>query len=437
MVIEQLYRLEAKDIIRLMLFMPPRHGKSELVSRLFSGWHLRRHADQFVALSSYGADLAYMLSRNARDFYELSGGALDTSASAIKQWDTGYGGGFWACGVGGPATGKGFSLGIVDDPIKNWKDAYSQTLRESIWNWWTSTWTTRMNEEDSGLIVMNTRWHEDELAGRLLDKEKEEPEGWTVINMEAIKPKTMITFPASCTVIDDQRQVGEALCPQRFSAQALQKKKKAVGEKVWSSLYQQNPSPIEGAMWKTEWFDDDHLFDSVPPGLMFVANDWDLAYTEKETNSACAFLKAGILRNGDIYVLDFGFRWLEMPELLKWMRRISGAHYIEAKASGKSAKQMLSREGFDAIEVKIEGGEDKIARTSLVTATAESGHLYVRRSIVQMLLHDDKQGIVRFPDGANNDVNDTLVQAINRLKRKLKYLIDNEDDDMQSVTSPG
>lgn len=436
-VIEQLERIEAGEINRLMIFMPPRHGKSELVSRLFPGWYLRRHADQFAALASYGADLAYSLSRNARDFYEMSGGEMDAAASAIKHWETGYGGGMWACGVGGPATGRGFSIGIVDDPVKNWEDAYSETFRNKTWDWWQSTWLTRMNEEDSPLIVMNTRWHDDELAGRLLEQEKEEPERWTIVSFEAIKEKVQISFPDTCEVIDDHREEGDPLCPQRFSLKGLMKKKASVGDRKWAALYQQNPSPAEGAMWKEAWFDDAHLFDTIPPGLLFIANDWDTAYTEKEINSANAFIKAGILRNGDIYVLDFGFRWLEMPELLTWMRRVAGAHYIEAKASGKSAKQMLHREGFDVTEVKIEGGDDKVARTSLVTPTAESGHLYVRRSIVQMLLHHEKQGILRFPNGANDDVNDVLVQAINRLKRKLKHLLDEEDSDMQSASSPG
>ena len=438
--IEQLERVEAGDLTRLMIFMPPRHGKSELSSRLFPGWYLRRRPQNFVALSSYGADLSYGFSRNARDYYERSGGELDKSAGAIKHWETGHGGGMWACGVGGPATGRGFSVGIVDDPVKSWEEAYSETIRERNWNWWQSTWLTRMNETTSALIIILTRWHEDDLAGRILQQERDEeedPERWTIVNMEAIKDKVQVSFPASCKVIRDTRKEGQALNPDRFPVKYLRKKERAVGQKVWASLYQQNPTPFEGALWKSAWFDEEHLFDDIPPGLLFVGNDWDTAYGKDEENSASAMAKMGILRNGDIYLLELGARWLEMPELLKWMRRIRDPHYIEAKASGKSARQMLAREGIEASEVQVEGGADKVARTNLVTPTAESGHFYVRRSLVQYLLHDEKQGILRFPAGKNDDVNDVIVQGIGRLRRRLKDLQDAEEQNIRSVSSTG
>lgn len=420
-----------------MVYMPPRHGKSQLVSRLFPGYFLRRKPDKFAALASYAARLAHTLSRNARDYYKRSGGALDPAASSVMQWETGYGGGMWATGLEGSATGHGFSVGIIDDPVKNWEEAYSPTIQERNWNFWQSTWTTRMNEEDSALIVMCTRWHEADLAGQILQHEKDEdedPEKWTILNMEAIKTEKPISFPASCLVVNDYRKVGEALNPERFGEKYLAKKERAVGAKVWASLYQQNPTPLEGMLWKEDWFGEDQLFDSIPPGLLFIGNDWDTAYTKDEENSASAFVKMGILRTGDVYLLDLGFQWLEFPGLISWMRRVRDSHYIEAKASGKSARQTLSSHGIDAVEVQIEGGGDKVARTTLATPVAESGKLFVRRSIAHTLLHHDKQGILRFPGGVNDDLNDALVQGINRVRKKLKHLLGSDSDDIPSVS---
>ena len=126
----ELEAIERGDNDRLMVFMPPRHGKSETVSRLFPAYYLLRHGERWAALASYGADLAYSLSRAARDFYGRGGGAMRGDAAAVKLWMTDAGGGMWAAGVGGPATGKGAHLAIVDDPIKDAEQAQSSTIRE-------------------------------------------------------------------------------------------------------------------------------------------------------------------------------------------------------------------------------------------------------------------------------------------------------------------
>ena len=133
--IELLQRVADGELSRLMVFMPPRHGKSELVSRLFSAYYLYRHPDRWVALTSYGAELAHTFSRNARDNYTRMGGNLKSDAANIKNWETGRGGGVWASGVGGPAAGKGFNLGIIDDPIKDALEAGSSAIQNRNNDW--------------------------------------------------------------------------------------------------------------------------------------------------------------------------------------------------------------------------------------------------------------------------------------------------------------
>ncbi len=153
-----------------MVFMPPRHSKSETVSRLFTAYYLYRHPERFVGLASYGADLAYTLSRAARDNFVKACGQLSKAAKAVKQWLTSTGGGLWAAGVGGPATGKGFHLGVIDDPIKDAEEAASDKIRQRNKDWLSSVFQTR-EEPGGAIVVLQTRWHEDDLSGYLLSME--------------------------------------------------------------------------------------------------------------------------------------------------------------------------------------------------------------------------------------------------------------------------
>ncbi len=144
-----------------------------------------------------------------------------------------------------------------------------------------------------------------------------------------------------------------------------------------------------------------------------MGSDWDLAYTEKQTNSASAFVTAGVY-DKKMYITDLGFEWLEFPKLMAYMRSKQATHYIEAKASGKSAKQVLTNQGINAVEVKVDGG-DKVARAQMATPYAEAGRIFVHRSLINKLLNDEKQGLLRFPNNKNDDLHDAFVQSVNRL----------------------
>lgn len=244
-----LERVAAGDLSRLMVFAPPRHGKSELVSRLFSAYYLYRHPERWVSVNSYSADLAYTFSRNARDNYVRVGGELKDDARAVKQWETMAKGGFWAAGVGGPITGKGFHLGIIDDPLKNAEDASSALIRDKQWDWYQSTFYTRQ-EPGAAIVVIQTRWHEDDLSARILANEDEQPEGWHIVHLEAIKSEARPTYPDTCTVEPDPRQVGEALAPERYSVDKLRSIEGRIGFYFFGALYQQTPKPREGDMFK-------------------------------------------------------------------------------------------------------------------------------------------------------------------------------------------
>ena len=147
--------------------------------------------------------------------------------------------------------------------------------------------------------------------------------------------------------------------------------------------------------------------------LTRVGTDYDLAYTEKESNSASASVTAGVI-GSKMYVIDVDFVWFEFPKMIQWMKGKTAPHYIEAKASGKSAKQVLTNQGINAIEVKVDGG-DKIARATMATPDIEAGRVLIHRSVVQKLMYHETQGLAKFPNNSHMDLADALVQSINRL----------------------
>lgn len=327
-----LQRVADGQLKRVMVFMPPRHGKSELVSRLFPAYFLYRHPHRFVGLASYSQGLANTLSRAAKSNYLLGtmsagGVGLNKSARAVKQWETDAGGGFWCTGVGGEATGKGFHVGIVDDPLKNSEQAASEQIREKQKEWWGSTWYTReqptlhaqeptlhakeptlhvteseqVAEPDAGddatetsddfeaaFILVLTRWHEQDLAGwqlaeeqaAALDPDEGQPERWHIVNFPAIAEESPAEFPATCTVEPDWREPGEALAPALRPLAKLLRIQKRVGEYVWQALFQQRPRAKDGTAFLRSWLEDNKVL-AAPLDAIFVRY-WDKAASRKK-----------------------------------------------------------------------------------------------------------------------------------------------------------
>ena len=182
-----------------------------------------------------------------------------------------------------------------------------------------------------------------------------------------------------------------------------------LGSYQFAGQIMQKPAPEKGGIWE-RWFVPISRKDI--PSLERLGSDWDLAYTSKKDNSASAYVTAGV-KDNKMYITDANFNWLEFPALIKYMKSRTAPHYIEAKASGKSAKQTLSDAGIPAIEVDVEG--DKITKTRMVTPYAEAGMIFVTEDLLNRIYNDDKQGILSFPNSTNNDLNDALCQAIKRL----------------------
>lgn len=412
---------------RVMVYMPPRHGKSELVSRLFSAYYMTRHPDRWVGLSSYAAELAYTLSRAARENYATGGGTVHGAAGAVKHWEARGGGGLWAAGVGGPITGKGFHLGIIDDPLKNAEEAASEVIREKQKEWYRSTFYTRA-EPDAAIIVVQTRWHEDDLSGWLLSEEEgdDAPEGWHIVHFEAIKDAEPPVYPASCTVEPDPRKPGEALCAPRYPLERLRKIEQRVGAYFWAALYQGRPRPKEGGFFKWDWF----RYLDARPAVAERVRYWDTAGTEGGGDYTVGTLIART-PEGE-YVIEDVVRGQWSParrdqEILATAQRdaaMFGNYGVtiwlehEAGIGGAERTQAIIKAlaGYRVHAERVTGSKE--SRAEPLASQAEAGNVKLIRAPWN---RDFLNELCDFPHGKHDDQVDAASGAFNKLALMPSY----------------
>ena len=244
----QLEKVESGEIKRLMLFVPPRYGKSELGSINFPAWYLGKHSEKEIIVASYSADLAQDFGYktrnlvNSQEYQEIFECRLRDDSQSKAKWLTQSGGGYTAVGVGGAITGRGADILLIDDPFKNREEAESQLIRDKIWNWYTSTAYTRL-EKDAKIVLITTRWHKEDLAGHLLRAQQEGGEKWEVVD-----------FPAIAERDEEFRKIGEALWPEKYNLAVLLNIKKTIGTYDWFALYQQHPIATENQEFKPHYF---------------------------------------------------------------------------------------------------------------------------------------------------------------------------------------
>jgi predicted phage terminase large subunit-like protein len=320
------------------------------------------------------------------------------------------GGERYATSTTGTVTGFHAHIIVVDDPL-NTKGATSELEREGANNFMDIVLSTRkVSKSVTPTILVMQRLHKKDCTGNWLDKKG-----------KLIKH---ICLPAELSdnvkpTILKERYIDGLLDPVRLSKRDLHELKINLGSYGYAGQIMQTPSPDEGGIWQ-KWFVRIEAKD-IPKELQYLGTDWDLAYTNKDHNSASAYVTAGMHEN-KMYITDLGFKWLEFPDLVKYMQAKTAPHYIENKASGKSAKQVLTNNGIPAIEVNVLGG-DKVARATMATPYAESGIIHVSEHLLNKLYHDSKQGILLFPNGEKDDLQDALVQSINRLLNNPRVFI--------------
>jgi len=401
----------------LIINIPPGTSKSTIATVMLPAWSWVIDPRIRALTASYSASLSTDHSMKSRDIIKSDKFKSYFPDIAIKHdqdnkthYKNTKGGERYATSVTGTVTGFHAHLIIVDDPL-NPKEAASEADRLTANNFMDVTLSTRkVNKSVTPTILVMQRLHEKDCTGNWLGKEGKKIKHICLPGeiSKDVKPEEL-----------KEKYVNGLLDVTRLTDVDLAELKINLGSYGYAGQIMQIPTPEGGGIWQ-KWIipiDDNQ----IPKELQEHGTDWDLAYTEKETNSASAYITAGKYES-KMYITDLGFDWLEFPKLMPYMKSKTQPHYIEGKASGKSAKQVLTNQGIPAIEVQVSGG-DKIARAQMATPYAESGMVYCKKSIWDKLHSDSKQGILMFPNGEHDDLQDALVQSINRLLGKKSWFI--------------
>ena len=411
LIVERVVKREEK-LYDLIINIPPGTSKSTIATVMLPAWSWTRDSRIRALTASYSASLSTDHAMKSRDIIRSDKYRLYFPNLTIKKdqdnkthYKNDFGGERYATSVTGTVTGFHAHLIIVDDPL-NPKGASSEADRLTANNFMDSTLSTRkVNKSVTPTILVMQRLHQKDCTGNWLEKEGKKIKHICLPGelSKDVKPLEL-----------RERYIDGLLDTQRLTKNDLTDLKINLGSYGYAGQIMQIPAPLDGGIWQ-QWIQpiSDNELDLLLPQLTHYGSDWDLAYTEKETNSASAYVSAG-LNNNKMYINDLGFKWLEFPKLMAYMKSKDKPHYIEGKASGKSAKQTLTNQGIPAIEVQVTGG-DKVARAQMVTPYAESGMIYCRESLLNKLYNDSKQGILLFPNGEGDDLQDALVQSIGRL----------------------
>ncbi len=409
-----------KVIRRLAVSMPPRHGKSETISSHTPAWALSRFPDWRILLASYEATFAASWGRKARQHVEEHpefGIRVAQDSKAADNWNLASPnrGGMVTAGIGGPATGKGAHLLIIDDFLKNAVEAQSTLVRQNQWEWWTSVAKSRL-EPGGYAIVLATRWHEDDLIGRFLERQ---PERWCYINLPALAEE------------DDAlgRPIGEALCPAWYDRDALLDIQSDEEDGKWfQALYQGHPSTAAGGIFKEQSFrywtrtDTHYVLPARTGDTKYVAVDActrfctvDLAATLKTRSDFSVIATWDVTPQRDMLLVDRVRVRIESSDHRAWL----AAHYVrvhpryaivEAKTFGLTLLQGGYRDGL-TLRPGNTGNDDKMSRAIPAGAAIDGGRVYFPTSSAAPWLNEWTTELLQFPNGAHDDQVDALSMA--------------------------
>lgn len=379
---DYLQRAVNRDITRLMIFEPPRHGKSKLTTEILPSWALGLSSAEQFMICSHTQSLAETFSRNVRNTIALNRYAklfpntrLSSDSSRVQQWTLdGYTRpAMMALGVGGSPTGQGASMVIIDDPIGDASDAESANARESLYQWYVSTIRPRL-EPGGVIILMMQRWHDDDLAGRLLRDQARSGERWHVLNLMAIAEGD--NDPLG-------RRPGEALWPERWPLYELEAIR-SVSPRSFEAKYQQRPRPAEGSVFKRPWL---RIEPAAPAGLSW-SRFWDTAYSIKQTADNTATIAGALAADGVFYLRRGRAGRMETPDTRKLIKELAlaepkEAQGIEKTLHGGGIVQDLARDK-ELAKVSLKAvavDRDKVARATPLADRAEIGKVvFVRES---------------------------------------------------------
>lgn len=422
---EKLELVKQGKLKKLMVFMPPRHGKSEIISVNFPAWVLGENPDLNIIAASYSSDLATDFGRQVRnimlspEYSVLFDTRLAEDAKAKGSWSTNGRGNYNAVGVGGSSTGKGADILIIDDPVKDSQEAESEVVSEAIWDWYKSVAVTRLSPQGARIIVM-TRWNDKDLAGRILEQDPD----WDIVE-----------FPAIAEVNEEYRKEGEALWADYFTLARLEEIKRDVGSMVWAALYQQNPIVSENATFTRDMFRyipfEDVLkkqtlcyitIDSAGSNKEKKKSDWTGITINWIDRDNVWHLKSYHTKDGGTKLIDLIFQLHNTyrPEYIGLEKTM----YTEGIQPYLTV-EMAKRNCYPSIKELHHGGTAKEIRIKSLVPRYERGHIY---HIIGMC-DDLENELVRFPKSKNDDVMDSAAYQVHIASAPYSSTSEDEDID--------
>ena len=420
---------------RLIINLPPQEGKSTRVTKAGPVWFLHRNPERRIVVASYAESLAAEFGRDIRSYITSNqgqDGTLDLGMriapdnGAVTSWKLdGHRGGVRSVGIAGGLTGRPADALFIDDPLSNMEQASSKTYRDRAWSFWTSVGRTRL-APGAPVILVLTRWHHEDLAGKLLAGE--DGHKWRVINI----PAQADHRPERGEVDPLGREPGVFLESARRDEQGRPKTdadwestKREVGPRVWTSLYQGRPSPDEGGLFPTEWarYDQPMWTERADgsrwvPGKVEIAMSFDMAFKDKASSDYVVgqvWVRDGV----HAYLVDQVRARLSFTGSLDMVRTLTArwpqatAKFVEDKANGPAIINALSREVVGLIPIEPEGS--KYARAAAISHLAHSQNIILPAAELLPNVGELLEECRAFPNGAHDDTVDAMSQAVNRL----------------------
>lgn len=421
LLIAELEQVRSGDLKRMKVHMPPQHGKSTVV-QYFCAFMFGDNPDIRIVLGSYNMKLARKASRAVKAIMgssayrqlfpksKLGGAASKDTANTADYFEIeGHRGYFMSAGVDSSLTGYSYDVGIIDDPVKSRAEAESEVYRENTHDWYKSTFYTRKSG-DAAILVIQTRWHLDDLSGRLeLVDEGEGAEGWRTISLPAIAEEPIADY--------DPRKVGEALWADRYDLNNLKKTETTVGIYEFSALYQQSPQPSSGGMFKREKF---NLIKELPADILRVVRFWDLALSSKTMADYTVGVMMGITASGRIVIMDmqrFQKEWDDVEPLIA-SRAVIDLKDVQVGIeqtfyASRAVTKLLKRPELHQHTIRgIKPDADKVTRARPFEARVGAGLVDVVQSGWTGALLDE---LCAFPMGKHDDIVDACSGAYTML----------------------
>lgn len=423
LIADKLEAVERGEIDRLMIFMPPRHGKSELASKRFPAWCLGRNPKRQIIAASYNSDLANDFGRNVRNIVGepefgqvFPGVGLSADSAAANRMNTNHGGAYVAAGVGTAVTGRGANIALIDDPFKDREEADSERRRELVWDWYRSTLYTRLMP-GGAIVLIQTRWHEDDLAGRILAQEGDQ---WEVLELPAIDAD------------------GRALWPEWYDEKALDRIKATIGPREWSALYQQKPQPDEGTYFRREWFEP---WDRLPALRYYGSSDYAVTDGGGDYTVHTVW---GVCPAGDLYRVaqwkgqTASDEWIEQKlDLIAKYKPLCwfGEGGVIQKAVEPMLKRRMRERGVHCRLEWLSSVSDKPTRARSFQAMAATGrvHFEPKADLSEFLVfpagkHDDEVDTASLIGRAIDQAHPAIVRAVQQEKRRDGYWPSEQSD---------